>query len=153
MFFVRFLCSRRPKRGLESFLAALRFILTEFQLVGSHGDPIRDILTHFRHHKMCDFDPKKTTCSIWTHKLNDDVQNDHLGIKHLIFGAPTAPRFMGAPFFFAGKFRAKTCVVEKQDIALVETQGIALVETLMKVVLSGWYYPASGASDCKLNFA
>ncbi len=34
--------SRRAGRGLERFLEAVGFILAEFELKRSHGDPIRD---------------------------------------------------------------------------------------------------------------
>ena len=46
MIFVRFglkMMSRRPGKGLESFLEAVCFTLTEHEPVTSHGEPIHAI--------------------------------------------------------------------------------------------------------------
>ena len=45
--------SRRPGRGLKSFLEALRFILAEFEPKPSHGDPIRGQTYGFGTFDMC----------------------------------------------------------------------------------------------------
>ena len=53
-----------PRRDLKSFLEAARFILAEYEPVGSHGDPVHDKFevrtrdTHFVS-KLSDFEPTK----------------------------------------------------------------------------------------------
>ena len=52
-FFVIFLLKMGPGgpgRGLKSFLEVVRFILTEYEPVGSHGDPVHDNFYRFLAH-------------------------------------------------------------------------------------------------------
>ena len=47
-----------PGRCLKSFLEAVRFILTEYGTVGSHGDPIHDYFNIFWARMLCPRLPK-----------------------------------------------------------------------------------------------
>ncbi len=51
-----------PGRSLKNFLEVVRFILTEYGPMGSHGDPAHDNLYRFGTHvafKLSDFDLEK----------------------------------------------------------------------------------------------
>ena len=107
----------RPGRGLKSFLEVVRFILTEYEPVGSHGDRVHDyFLSHFVS-KLSDFDPNRNHLLHMDAEINLRCTKCPPRSNFVTLGAPGASGFMWVAFFPTGNFPAIWGVAEKHNMS------------------------------------
>ncbi len=99
--------SKRPGRYLKRFLEAFSFVLTEYEPVGSHSDPIQ-VPGHWLHCTCI-------SCIVLLKKTSTLLR-----AKTSAFLRAKTSALLGSQ---------DICLVESQDICIVEIQDICLVET------------------------